>query len=227
MRMLLLIFLVFIQFVKILPAGESKIIRRHMTTKEFLKIKSLEGVYQKGVNYNKIVNGHGTGLKPPTEEKWQELFEQTILIDHYVSEIDVMPSSHDNSNSKWFPPIGNQDGEGSCVSWACGYYTKTFQEAREHHWDLSACTWDGGYWGHPNEAYQEYIFSPDFIYHQVNNGVDNGSYYSDNMNLWKESAAVHGIICHTIRPIIQPGLGSRLAASSLVSLRDRIWLYVC
>ena len=183
MRMLLLIFLVFIQFVKILPAGESKIIRRHMTTKEFLKIKSLEGVYQKGVNYNKIVNGHGTGLKPPTEEKWQELFEQTILIDHYVSEIDVLPSSHDNSNSKWFPPIGNQDGEGSCVSWACGYYTKTFQEAREHHWDLSACTWDGGYWGHPNEAYQEYIFSPDFIYHQVNNGVDNGSYYSDNMNL--------------------------------------------
>jgi hypothetical protein len=93
------------------------------------------------------------------------------------------PLNHDNSASNWFPPIGNQDGEGSCVSWACGYYMKTFQEALEHAWDLSGCSWIGGYYGHPSVSYQDQIFSPDFIYHQVNGGVDEGSNYSDNMNL--------------------------------------------
>ena len=47
-----------------------------------------------------------------------------------------VPSSWDNSATNWFPPIGNQGSEGSCVSWACGYYTKTFQEAKEHNWNL-------------------------------------------------------------------------------------------
>ena len=109
--------------------------------------------------------------------------QMPVVVDRIEFGKDAAPPSHDNSITNWFPPIGNQDGEGSCVSWACGYYTKTFQEASEHNWDLSGCIWVGGYYGHPSSAYQDKIFSPDFIYHQVNDGSDNGSYYSDNINL--------------------------------------------
>lgn len=151
---------------------------------EYEKLKNMEGVYQKGVNYNPIINGHGTGLRPPSEEEWEEIKKRDLVVRTYKG--GAAPASIDNSRFRWFPPVGNQDGEGSCVSWACGYYTKTFQEAYEHNWDLSDCEWVGGYDGHPEAAYQDRIFTPDFIYHQVNGGQDRGSTYSDNMDLLKD-----------------------------------------
>jgi hypothetical protein len=56
-----------------------------------------------------------------------------------------------------------------------GYYIKTFQEAKEHAWDLSGAAWEGGYYGYPTPSYQNRITSPDFIYHLINGGVDGGS----------------------------------------------------
>jgi len=156
---------------------------RKMTDHEFYRFKQKTGVYKEGENYNTKINGYGTGLRPPTEKDWTRIKDASILIDYQKYQDGVLPASHDNSATIWFPPIGNQDGEGSCVCWACGYYTKTFQEAREHNWDLSGCSWEGGYYGYPSAAYQDMIFTPDFIYHQVNDGDDNGSYYSDNMDL--------------------------------------------
>ncbi|MFW5983218.1 MAG: hypothetical protein ACOCQ4_01860 [bacterium] len=157
---------------------------RKMTDNEFKEYKEKIGVYEEGKNYNKIINGHGTGLRPPTEEEWKKIREKQVVFDEYKTKADgSLPSSFDNSEFKWFPPVGNQDGEGSCVSWACGYYTKTFQEAYEGDWDLSDCEWTGGYDGNPEEAYQDKIFSPDFIYHQVNDGEDAGSFYFDNISL--------------------------------------------
>ena len=73
--------------------------------------------------------------------------------------------------------------EGSCVCWATGYYTKTFQEAKEHDWNVSAATWSGGHYGAPSASYQDRIMSPDFLYHQINDGVDKGSYYSSAMDV--------------------------------------------
>ena len=168
-------------------AQEPKLIKRTMSNSEFTKFKNFFGTYEKGKNYNKIYNGHGTGLIPPTEEQWIEMRNQPTFIDKIEFPLGIAgtPASHDNSSTVWFPPIGNQGSEGSCVSWACGYYTKTFQEAREHNWDLSGCLWEGGYYGYPSIGYQDKVFSPDFIYHQVNNGIDNGSYYYDNMELLK------------------------------------------
>ena len=165
-----------------LSAQVTKILKRSMTNSEFEKFKNLVGTFEEGKNYNLIINGHGTGLRPPTEKQWADMKNQAIIVDklEFTNGTTTIPLNYDNSATNWFPPIGNQGSEGSCVSWACGYYTKTFQEAREHNWDLSACTWVSG---HPIPDYQDKIFSPDFIYHQVNNGGDNGSYYSDDMNL--------------------------------------------
>jgi len=142
------------------------------------------GVYETGTNYNLIIDGHGTGLAPPTEEQWQAMIGTMNIIDEISLQTGgPLPAMADNSSSQYFPPIGNQDGEGSCVTWAVGYYTKTYQEAREHGWNLSGASWEGGYYGHPTPSYQDKIFSPDFLYHQVNNGVDHGSAYVDVMNL--------------------------------------------
>jgi len=192
------ILLIILTIVLVIPLNaELKLEIRQPTRNDIERLKELEGVYQEGVNYNQKIQGFGTGLKPPTEEEWERLL-QTGRIALSRSITTVAPSSFDNSSFKWFPPIGNQGIEGSCVSWATGYYVKTFQEAYEHDWDLSGCSWQsrgyGGYYGYPSTSYQDKIFSPDFIYHQVNDGEDNGSYYSDNMDLlenigcatWKE-----------------------------------------
>lgn len=150
-----------------------------MTVDEFERFKSAVGVYQEGKNYNVIIDGHGTGLRPPTEKQLRELKDRRFLVE--IKPSYDAPSAYDNSETDWFPPIGDQGLQGSCVTWACGYYTKTFQEAKEHGWDLSGC-WFSEVSG-PSWEFRDYIFSPAFIYNQINGGVDEGSYYSDAMDL--------------------------------------------
>ena len=166
-------------FARSLTAGQSGYSTRVMKKSDIDKLKNLFGVAEKGRNYNLIINGHGTGLKPPTEDEWESMKEETVIVDHV--EISAPPPSYDNAMTIWFPPIGDQQLEGSCASFSAGYYIKTFQEAKEHNWDLSSCIWQGS--DEPTPAYQDFIFSPDFIYHQINDGVDLGSTFEDNFKL--------------------------------------------
>lgn len=162
-----------------------KVIEHKITRSELEELKQETGVCQNNFTYNEIINGHGTGLRPPTESEWTKIAEEALMVDRilWTNSATTMPSNVDHTTSLWFPPIGNQDGEGSCTTWAVGYYIKTFQEAKEHGWDLSGATWEGGYYGHPSLAYQDKIFCPDFIYHQINDGVDDGSTFEDAMDL--------------------------------------------
>ncbi len=66
------------------------------------------------------------------------------------------------------PPIGDQAGQGSCVSWSLGYYHRTQLEYRERHWNM---------------ADPSHQFSPAFIYNQVNGGGDQGSYFEHSARL--------------------------------------------
>ena len=165
-------------------ATPSLSVKEHKITEvELAKYMSGAGVYQQGQNYNQKVNGYGTGLCPPTTEGLMSIAENVRIIDS-VSLLSLKASSFvDNSATPWFPPIGNQASEGACVAWAVGYYVKTYQEAKEHSWDLSGATWVGGYLGHPTASYQDKIMSPDFIYHLINNGVDDGSSIVDAIDL--------------------------------------------
>jgi hypothetical protein len=160
-----------------LLAQGGKVARRVMTDAEFLQFKADVGVAVPGRNYNVIVDGHGTGLRPPTAEEWEEIRYLPIVADLASLTAEGLPEDWDNSTFAWFPPIGNQDGEGSCTAWATTYYLKTFQEAKEHGWDLTDCEWEGGYFGYPSTAFQDQVFSPDFIYHLINSGKDFGSWY--------------------------------------------------
>ncbi len=165
--------------------NENLIIESHkITSSELQQLKQMIGTWQDGTNYNQKIGTHGTGLAPPKENDWTNL-EQTMLIADQISlpTTTAAPNKLDHTTDPWFPPIGNQDGKGSCVAWAVAYYTKTFQEASEHGWNVSAATWDGGYYGYPSIAYQDRIFSPDFVYNLINNGIDSGSSFSDAINL--------------------------------------------
>jgi hypothetical protein len=70
--------------------------------------------------------------------------------------------------SSFLPQVGNQASQGSCVAWSMGYYSKTFQEWKEHRWMV-------------NEL--EHQASPAFMYNLINSGVDEGSSYTSATSL--------------------------------------------
>jgi len=160
---------------------EAGIAEHKISQFELGELKSRVGVYVKGRDYSQLINGYGTGLRPPTDDEWARIAENAYVVDSVTYRSS--PPSVDQSAKPWFPPIGNQDGEGSCVAWAVGYYVKTFQEAKEHAWNFSGAAWEGGYSGHPTQSYQNRIISPAFIYNLINNGVDAGSSFYSAMQL--------------------------------------------
>jgi hypothetical protein len=160
---------------------KARVAEHRITAVELKELKSKVGIYVEGQNYNQLIDGHGTGLRPPTEDEWARIAESAYFVDNVA--YPSSPPSVDQSATPWFPPIGNQDGEGSCTTWAVGYYVKTFQEAKEHSWDLSGATWEGGSSGHPTQSYQNRIISPDFIYQLINNGVNSGTSFESAIQL--------------------------------------------
>jgi len=81
-----------------------------------------------------------------------------------------LPSSVDLCDK--LPDVASQNWQGSCVAWATGYYYKTFQEGKEHNWDLND---------------KSHICSPAFVYNQVNSGNDDGSFPMDALRLIRTS----------------------------------------
>lgn len=67
-----------------------------------------------------------------------------------------------------FPNPGDQGYQGSCVGWAVGYSYKSYQEERERSWGSKT---------------SDHIFSPSYIYNQINGGYDGGSYIEDALML--------------------------------------------
>ncbi|TGK33826.1 cysteine protease [Leptospira gomenensis] len=86
--------------------------------------------------------------------------------------------------SPFMPPVGNQGEQGSCVAWSTAYAVKSFQEYVERKesktWSLRSSD------GTPDYTK---IFSPAFIYNQINGGRDNGSLISDAMRVMVEMGA--------------------------------------
>ena len=158
---------------------------RKMTASELSRMKSELGTAETGRNYNKRFGEFGTGLRPPSEDEWSAVYDSTRIIepltlDRAEAPKDVdseSPASIDWSSTMYFPPIGSQGSEGSCVAWSLAYYIKTFQEALDHERDVASAVSNGTY---PSTKLN-WIYSPDFLYHQINYGNDNGSSYMIGM----------------------------------------------
>lgn len=171
--------------IKKLVDNNSQLTEHKINSIELQQIKNLAGVYIEGQNYNQIISGHGSGLRPPSETEWNTIGNNLYIVDDItgLSNNLAASSSVDESTKPWFPPIGDQGSQASCVTWSVGYYTKTFQEVHEHNWNVSSASWLGGSSGYPTPSYQNKISSPAFIYNLINGGVDSGSSYYDAMQI--------------------------------------------
>jgi len=78
----------------------------------------------------------------------------------------TLPSSIDLSAN--FPIPGNQGRQNSCVGWATAYAMKSYFERLENQWSLNT---------------NDHLFSPAFIYNQINRGKDVGSLPNEALDL--------------------------------------------
>jgi len=119
-----------------------------------------------------------TGLKPDNYELVASLKEANpnrIAHRGLPSKIDL---------SDLMPPVGNQGQQSSCVAWSTAYANKSYHEFVERK--------DQGGWVYQSGSSPNYktLFSPAFIYNQINGGRDNGSTISDAMALIVSKGAV-------------------------------------
>ncbi len=91
-----------------------------------------------------------------------EEYRRSATVESILADDPIPPSI---SNLAGLPPIGDQGSQGSCVGWAWGYYCLSHQIAVAN-----------GYWDTSVSSHQ---FSPAYIYNQINDGTDSGSYFYD------------------------------------------------
>ena len=72
-----------------------------------------------------------------------------------------LPASVDLSDK--MPPVGNQGIQQSCVAWSIAYALKSYEEKLELN--------------------QQLLFSPSYIYNQINNGLNAPTYVTDALNI--------------------------------------------
>jgi len=91
---------------------------------------------------------------------------------------EELPNSFDLSGN--LPPAGNQGRQNSCVAWTVAYAYKSYQEKKEENSNYII----------NGQLSLNTVFSPAFIYNQINNGVDGGSYFTDALNVLSQQGAV-------------------------------------
>ncbi|MFT5871815.1 MAG: flagellar hook assembly protein FlgD [Clostridium sp.] len=120
------------------------------------------------VKYTGLKIDENLSLNHPVEKALEDKLQANGL------NLNQLPSKLDYSNLGYFPPIGNQQ-ENSCVAWSSGYYLRTFQQAKDIGWVVG------------NNS--KHIFSPSFLYNQINGGVDEGATLVDAGDLLKNEGA--------------------------------------
>ena len=148
-----------------------------LTGQEVQQLKTTVGIREPGRDYNTMIDGHGTGLAPPSEDAWDQFIGQVNVVDVQSVEPSILGSSMDLSSSLYFPPVGDQSFQGSCSAWAATYYSYGYMEAVDHGWTEA----------HDGSIYQ--LLSPAWTYNKVNDGWDNGSWTWDNFYIIRDWGA--------------------------------------
>lgn len=72
------------------------------------------------------------------------------------------------------PPVVNQGQQNSCVAFSVGYYTQSYLQNQARNWGYDTPAYGGA---------GTHVFSPAYIYNQINGGQDNGSYFDDALKV--------------------------------------------
>jgi len=78
--------------------------------------------------------------------------------------------------SKYTPPPGDQGIQSSCVAWAAAYSLRSYCEYKRYY-EIPILGEDTSDW--------EFVYSPSFIYNQLNGGVDSGINVYEALNLMR------------------------------------------
>lgn len=144
-----------------------KRLNKNMNKWNIVKSKPIKKRYT-GFNYKE---SNLQGDRELTKAIREEIYD-------YGNQIGTIPSKIDHSETQLLPPVGMQN-DYSCVGWATAYYVRTFQQAKDIGWKIK----DG------EDIIRNRVFSPSFIYNQINNGVDKGSNIYDAAELLKDVGA--------------------------------------
>ncbi|MEF8874470.1 MAG: PKD domain-containing protein, partial [Candidatus Thermoplasmatota archaeon] len=144
---------------------ETKFVSRDLSSSEMRRMKAEIGVRESEKDYNEIINGHGTGYAPPSEEMYEKMTQNMKVVEDVNGSTNRILSDDelDLTESKYFPPIGNQGQQGSCAAWGIVYYSNTFLQAKAYDFDAST-------------GNEDYLMSPAWAYNKVNGGEDSGSH---------------------------------------------------
>jgi C1A family cysteine protease len=130
-------------------------VAKYITEEMIEKLKESINLRDINKNYNNIIEGHGTGLAPPTEGDLDKLLGKLSILGVLSDSNYRFPAaSVDLSSEIYFAPIGDQGMQGSCTAWANVYYAYGYLEAKDYGWDASS--------GNTN-----YLLSPAWVYNKI------------------------------------------------------------
>jgi hypothetical protein len=124
-------------------------------------------VLMTGCSSKKNLTREGSGLKFTDKETLDKITKAKAP---FIGSSKLPPSVDLSSQ---LPPPGNQGAQNSCVGWSIAYGMKSYQEKTARNWELTS----GG------DINRNHIFSPAYIYNQINGGQDNGAMFADAFNL--------------------------------------------
>ena len=109
------------------------------------------------------------GVKEPTAEELKQGIVITPILNASgrtdVPKSTTLPAEYDLHLAGLMPPPGSQKQQGSCVAWAVGYTTRSYYYKRYH---------KESYLTQSGTLSKVKVFSPAYIYNQLNGGKDDG-----------------------------------------------------
>ncbi|MCH5296052.1 MAG: hypothetical protein J1E85_00110, partial [Ruminococcus sp.] len=117
---------------------------------------------------------YGDNVINSVEEYYKSVEKENKSSGDMVKAYTAFPSSVDNSESVYFPAIGNQGSIGSCVCWAQTYYQFTYTMNKA----MGRVTTP------------ENTFNPLWTYNFINSGRNQGTFASDGFDIMKEQGNV-------------------------------------
>ncbi len=141
------------------------------------KVKKIKGVRLNRMGLSRINERRiKAGLPKLSASESFAAGEDTTTEEEVSSElVGALPAALDNSTLPSFPAIGQQSVN-NCAAWAMGYYQWSHNTGLALGWN--------------NKTSSVNRCSPKFIYNMINDGVDEGAYFSDALKMVEKHGCV-------------------------------------